>query len=386
MLPRVKLAPLALVLALIGDAGPPGLGTESAFIWQRHWSPALDDAIAEAHDLFPAWHVLAGEIGDGARLSVPEVNWTALGAAVPVIRIEPPIGPKNRDALLRAVRDAFTRVPVRARATLEIDHDAATAHLADYAAFLRDLRATLRPRTRLTATALPTWLRAPSFPALAGAVDGLVLQLHSVSDPRTGLFDPTAARLWIARLAARSALPFAIALPAYGARVVADARGRLLAVEGEAPVLDGEPGIEEAVAPRTVADFLERLRAEAPPTLRGIVWFRLPVATDRRAWHLATLRAVIGGALPPPRIDLASQSDGRGFVRLYLRNRGDVDSPVPARTNLPPHCPEADGAGPFSLQDHALVPRGTILLPPHTEMFVGWARCAPAMGIADASP
>ena len=197
---------------------------------------------------------------------------------MPVIRIEGPIEAARAAGLVAAIQGIVASLPPSLRTQLEIDHDSATARLAGYAAFLGALRSAL-PGTRLFATALPTWLASPDFPAFAQAADVLILQVHSIDDPRLGLFDPARAARWVDALARRTSRPFLVALPAYGARAAATG-GRLLAVSSEMHAMDGMAGMEatDALLPAAVplppdcgaADGVGQYRLEGRAlTLRG---------------------------------------------------------------------------------------------------------------------
>ena len=76
--------------------------------------------------------------------------------------------------------------------------------------------------------------------------------------------------------------PFRVALPAYGMALLGfDAQGAQ--VESESSLRVAGNGRELTVAPQQIADFLQTLAQQTPPRLRGIIWFRLPLADDRRA-------------------------------------------------------------------------------------------------------
>ncbi len=376
---RLCLAGACLLLA--GSAGGPRTLPSDAFVWQRRWSPALDHAVSEGATLFATWHVLAADIDAAGEVNRTQPDWTVLTAqghrAVPVIRVEGRIGPSRVAALLAAMPAVLDGVPKAARAALEIDHDAATAQLAAYAAFLRALRARLPPGTMLSVTTLPDWTRAAGFAELAHAADRLVLQVHAVADPRLGLFDPARALAAAHGLADATRTPFLLSLPAYGARVAETAAG--MRVQSEAPLLDGLAGEERAVSPGVVADFLARLRADPPDTLDGLVWFRLPVAGDRRAWGEATLRAVVTGQVLDGRVAVSARP-GRtpGLSDIVLANAGRTDGTLPRRIDLPPGCLAADGLGQYVIDGSglALRGRGVGMLGAGAQMLAGWMRCA----------
>jgi hypothetical protein len=355
-----------------------------AFIWQRRWTPALRAAVVAGGGNFGAWHVLVADIGAGGSVAVPGVDWDALRAAghavVPVVRIDGRIGAVRAPALLAALQGTLGRLPHGVRGAVEIDHDCATARLAEYAAFLRAARAALPPGTQLAVTVLPTWLGARDFPQAAAAADTLVLQVHAIDDPALGLFDTARARHWVRALAARTDQPFLVALPAYGARVAA-VQGRLVAVSAEQTAGDGAAGAEITADPAEVAKFLAWLGAAPPPGLRGVVWFRLATGDDRRAWSAATLRAVMQGGDMSGHAMVAMRAGDAGATDIFVTNPGGVDVPVPLRIALPAGCVAADGIGQYVLDGFFLRARGHALLPAHEAVPAGWMRCGGAEGL-----
>jgi len=373
-------AALLLTLSLDRTAQSGAPAASDAYVWQMRWTPGLARAIAGNDDLFQAWHVLAAEISaqDVTRIAGVEWSWTSAGghAVVPVVRIEGRITPARVPGLLARIGAVRAALPDAARGRLEIDHDAATARLADYADFLRALRASLGPGTMLSVTVLPTWIASAPFGPVADAADLLVLQVHAIADPRTGLFDARAAAAWVVALGQRTTRPYLLALPAYGARVATGAHGQLLAVSAEMNAMDGAPGAEIAADPREVASLLEALRRDPPPGLRGMVWFRLPTENDQRVWSAATLRAVVRGAAHLPHIAVALRP-GRisGVADVLVTNDGDVDGALPARVALPPSCAAADGVGEYAIDGDGLALRGHGMLRAHAAVLAGWARC-----------
>lgn len=355
------------------------LPVSDAYVWQRRWTPALAEAVIADASLFRAWHVLAAEIAADGAVVTTQADWPALmsggHAVVPVVRIEGRIDAVRGPSLIAAIRAILGQLPPSLRAQVEIDHDSATAQLAGYADFLGALRSAL-PGTGLSATALPTWLASPDFPAFAQAVDLLILQVHSIDDPRLGLFDPARAARWVNALARHTSRPFLVAMPAYGARVAATPGGQLLAVSAEMHAMDGTAGTEAAASPGAVADFLDGLRGDPPDGLRGLVWFRLPTADDHRAWSAATVRAVaLGQALRPDIRVVTRPGWVDGMLDILVVNAGDTDAALPASVPLPPGCGAADGVGQYRLEDAALTLHGNALLPPHGSVTAGWARC-----------
>ncbi len=383
VLPLRAGAALFLTLCLGGSAGRVNVPRNDVYIWQRRWTPALQGAIAANSDLFQSWHILAAEISADGSAHTVHVNWSWMPAsslaAVPVVRIEGRITPARMPGIIAEIVAVVAGAPALARGRLEIDHDCATAHLADYAAFLRALREAIGPRTVITVTALPTWLAAADFAAVADAADLLVLQVHAIEDPRLGLFDPGRAARWVFALARRTSRPFLVALPAYGARVAATVEGRLLAVSAEMPAMDGETGEEVVASPEAVASFLQAMRLDRPAQMRGVVWFRLPTVDDRRAWNGATLRAVVRGDPLRPHIDIVTRPGiVPGVADILVENSGDEDGALPTEVALPGGCEVFDGVGQYGIDGGTLMLRGQGLVPPHASVLAGWMRCGDA--------
>jgi len=383
---RLWFCALAAALALLG--GPAGAAVPNdAYVWQRHWTPALADALTGSADLVQHWRVLAAEMGAGGDLRAMAVDPAALVASgrpvVLVIRIDGQLTGWNRQdaaAQIGALVARWRQGPVPI-AGLEIDHDCATARLANYAAFLAVLRQQLQGTLPLSVTALATWLGAADLDRVIEASDAVVLQVHAVLSPLGGLFDAGQARAWIDRLAARTPKPFDVALPAYGARVAWRDDGSLLSVESEQPLLSGDAHATELIVePAAVAGLLQDLKARPPPHLAGIVWFRLPTAEDRRAWSPATWRAVVRGDPLTGRIEAQARPGGApGLLTVSVENVGGTDAPLPRRVEVVGSCMLGDGVDGYRLdrqaQRLAFVRVGAGLLHEQGHRAIGWLRC-----------
>lgn len=156
-------------------------------------------------------YILQSEVRDGTppllvaqRPAVPHVNGPDVWMVVRVdtIRWTPDIH-RQVDAQLLRWKQAGNRL-----AGLQIDFDARTRHLEDYAAFLRDLRLRLPPDCRLSITGLLDWSAngdPKGLEALAGVVDEVVLQIYQGRKTIPGY------EAWLARLD-KLPIPFRIGL------------------------------------------------------------------------------------------------------------------------------------------------------------------------------
>jgi len=380
-----------LLLAILPGARPTSRKLpHDAYVWQRRWTPAVGAALEQSSDVIRAWRVLIAELNPYGHWSLPVVDSSVLKNSqrpiVLVIRIDGRGISRDEGQTLADIdklveRWRHTGLQI---AGLEIDHDCGVTQLRAYTRFVVRLRARLNRPVALSITALPAWLPSPAVDELFAKVDEIVLQVHAVRSPRVGLFDRELARDWIWELSRRTSKPFRVALPAYGARVIWQNGGGLLAVESEAPLLEAaDSAVELMAAPRDVSALLRDLEYSPPPNLSGVVWFRLPTAGDRRAWSLETWRAVILARPLRTHIEAIVQpSDTPGMNSLVLANTGDVDAELPQIVDLPAACTVGDGVNGFVLGS---TDRGIKLqrshvgfLRAHYHQVIGWMRCAPS--------
>ncbi|QXI40842.1 DUF3142 domain-containing protein [Pseudomonas xantholysinigenes] len=357
---------------------------QQLYIWQRQWRPDHAQALAESRADFSTLRVLALQ-------AQPKVGWSRALVDLPQLKADgrPVIAVVRLDGQLPALdlqvaQTQIARLLADWQAAgmtpfgLEIDHDSGNARLPGYTAFLLSLREQLPPGVKLSITALPAWLDSPHLPALLQAVDSSVLQVHAVSDPRRGLFDPVQAKQWAERWSRISNKPFYLALPAYGVALLPDSGGAPV-VESEAP-LDRIGVRRELLAdPQQLADLSRQLRQQPPAHLAGLIWFRLPLPGDRRAWSLTTLNAVARGDTLASHWQV-ERSGQAGHYDISLVNVGNLDLPLPARVELSTGaCEGADGLNGYRLQQssqHLVFNRqSSARVAAGGRRVLGWARC-----------
>ncbi|MBZ9781131.1 DUF3142 domain-containing protein [Pseudomonas sp. REP124] len=383
----LRLSALLMALALLGgcerkDAPPL---EQQLYVWQRQWTANHEAALNESRADFSTLRVLALQ-------AFPKAGWTRA-------RIDPALLKQDGRSLIAVIRldgqlptldqqDITTQILQLINdwqgqglnlAGVEIDHDAGSARLPAYREFLKHLRAALPASMPLSITALPAWLDSPELPALLSTVDSSVLQVHAVTDPRRGLFDPDQARRWAKAWSSITVKPFYLALPAYGVALLPSVNG--------APVVESEVSLEsdgkrrELMAdPQQLSQLASELRTDPPSHLAGLIWFRLPLANDRRAWSLTTLRAVArGDALQSQlKVNLSSQ---QGLYDIGLRNEGNMDNAWPERLTLKVRdCEGADALAGYTLQQDADLLTFTRQregrIGAGGQRAIGWARCA----------
>ncbi|WP_447795427.1 DUF3142 domain-containing protein [Pseudomonas farris] len=358
---------------------------QQLYVWQRQWTSAHDAALRDSQADFSTLRVLALQAFPQAGWSRARIDPALLKRdgrpLIAVIRLDGQLKGLDQDEVTAHIQQVFSDWQGQGLilSGVEIDHDAGNARLPAYREFLTHLRAVLPASLPLSITALPAWLDSPELPALLATVDSSVLQVHAVSDPRRGLFDPDQARQWAKAWSRITSKPFYLALPAYGVALLPGASG--------APVVESEVSIDRSGDRRELlADPLQlsklgaELRADPPAHLAGLIWFRLPLANDRRAWSLTTLIAVARGDMLDSRVGLTLLAQD-GLYDISVSNQGNLDSAWPERLTLAVQgCDGADALAGYALQQRPDLLTFTRLregrIPAGGQRAIGWARCA----------
>lgn len=358
---------------------------QQLYVWQRQWTPAHEVALRDSRADFSTLRVLALQAFPQAGWSRARIDPTLLKrdgrSVITVIRLDGQLKSLNQDEVMGEIQQLISDWQGQGLtlAGVEIDHDAGNSRLPAYGAFLAHLRSVLPASMALSITALPAWLDSPELPALLSTVDSSVLQVHAVSDPRRGLFDPDLARQWAVAWSRVTSKPFFLALPAYGVA--------LLPSVGGAPIVESEVAIEsngkrrELLAdPVQLSKLAARLRVDPPAHLAGLIWFRLPLANDRRAWSLSTLRAVSRGENLSSHLALQLSAHD-GLFDIGITNEGNLDNDWPERVTLAVQgCDGADALAGYTLQQDPNLLTFTRLrdgrIAAGGQRAIGWARCA----------
>lgn len=384
-------------------------GSQEAYVWQRQFGDEVSASLESFQPLLDGCCVLAAEVAwkDG-RMEVarPTVQFETLaGFGKPVgLALRIGAGPavlqrdeRTRRQLAALANDliAQARSGGLTAAELQVDYDCAESKLAAYREWIVALRAAVAP-VPIVFTALPAWLKSADFAPLARAADGFVLQVHSLARPagpdaEFTLCDPVKALAW-ARQADAVGVPFRVALPTYGYELAFAADGTLLGLSAEGPRRSWPVEAQRRIV-RADAVAMMRLAAALDEAslahLRGVIWFRLPVAGDRLNWAPRTFAAVLRGTEPVRAIGVAVEWSEPGLAEIVVVNRGETSEPLPASVALRWPAEEkllaSDGLGGFSLEIRAgeaqgisrakNVTTGTVVAPGGQEK-IAWLRFA----------
>jgi hypothetical protein len=365
---------LTLLLA-VPTAHSAAAWTREIYVWQRSQGAEVAAALDAAKPLADGFNVLAAEVAWSAgkpvvsRFAPDYPSLAKLGRPVGLsLRVGTFPGPfAADDAVTKTLAALAASLLAEARAAgleaseFQIDFDCAEAKLAGYRVWLGTFRQAVG-KTPLVFTALPVWLgHEADFAALARAADGFILQVHSLEKPTAPgvpftLCDPARALAWAAS-AGKVGVPFRVALPTYGYRVAFDAAGKFfaLAAEGPAPAWPASTQVRVARADAVaLAKLAQSLAAQPPPQCTGVIWFRLPVASDRLNWDWQTLAVILRGETPAAKITVAVEWPEPGLAEIVAVNTGTTSELPPARVTLRWPTAEklltSDGLGGFRLE------------------------------------
>lgn len=145
------------------------------------------------------------------------------------------------------------------------------------------------------------------------------------------------------------------------------------------PIERGGERRELLADPLQLSTLALDLRNDPPPHLAGLIWFRLPLAGDRRAWSLTTLGAVARGDALDSRLRLQLSEQG-GLYDIAVTNQGNLDNAWPERLTLAVQgCDGADALAGYALQQSPDLLTFTRLrdgrIAAGGQRAIGWARC-----------
>lgn len=253
-------------------------------------------------------------------------------------------------ALLAKQRQRFADQQISLREAI-LDYDCPSARLADYTRLLRRLKPSF-PNLGICITALPSWLESKSARELLSESPGYVLQVHSLHLPSddgsmVSLMDVGEAERAVTRAGAMG-MPFRVALATYSCVVLFDENGRVKEVYGE----DAPPSLTLSGERRAIldsdafatADLVRKWNTSRPAAMQGIIWYRLPVESDRLNWPAELLPKVASGAVLRRKWIGTLQSQPEGYENIALSQSGDAPDDLPREILVEWQGPAALGA------------------------------------------
>jgi hypothetical protein len=347
------LAALTCSLSIVVSASATGVSSattvvalpQEVYVWQRAWTPAVRESVAEYGGAFSNVVALAAEVS--WRHGKPEVVRVPLDFDALVLtkrpiglalRIGPFSGPfTTNDAVAKMLCSLASSVVSEARTNqinlseLQLDFDCADSKLTGYRLWVETIRRQIAP-VPLTITTLPSWLKQPGFRELVAASDGYVLQVHSLEKPKSfdtpfTLCDPKIALAAVEK-ASSLGVPFRVALPTYGYLIAFATNGQFVGLSAEGPAKSWPVNAklrEVRSDPVEMAKLVQKIAAKPPPNLHGILWYRLPTIVDNLNWRWPTLDAIVNAQLPHENVRTQWRRVEAGLVEINLVNEGELD-------------------------------------------------------------
>jgi hypothetical protein len=327
---------------------------QAAYLWQRQWTPAVLDSIAEQSGCFERLVVLTAEVswqGTGPILTRVPLDYSVLSRSAISIGLALRVGlpgkgwADNRQiptflAKLAASLVKEARAHGVSPVELQLDFDCPEGKLSVFRDWLRMIKPRIAP-TPLSLTALPCWLERSEFAEVLAEADEYVLQVHALERPRrfadsVSLCTVENVGPWVEQ-AVRLGVPFRVALPTYSYVLIFDKTGGFVGVTAEGPPAGGaENGTRKILRanPADAAAWVRAWTANRPTLLKGLIWFRLPVADDHFNWSPATFAAVCAGRTPAACLSVKTVAADDGLTEIRLANTGDDESASPVSVNV----------------------------------------------------
>jgi hypothetical protein len=368
------------------------------YVWQRAWTAPVRSAVAQHATNFSGLCVLKAEVSWKDRkpqVTRVSLDYTTLAAVVAgnhsqTGRAGLPVGPDARrrvptvglalrigaytgpfatnDASTLFLTDLAASLVAEARTNhlalseLQIDFDCAEAKLDGYRVWLTAIQRRVAPLP-VTITALPSWLDARAFKRLAAIATNYVLQVHSLERPTDirapfTLCNPGTAQRAVER-AGTIGVPFRVALPTYGYVMAFDRNGRFLRLSAEGPRPNWPEGAqvrEGGTDPLAMAALVQGWVARRPAAMRGVIWYRLPVAVDTLNWRWPTLGAIVASRSLEEKLRCQPRRAESGLVEINLANEGELD--LSSRLAVEVRWTDASLVAGDALQDFELVNSG----------------------------
>ena len=310
--------------------------SQEVYVWQRVWTPEVKEAVISRAPTFNATTLLAAEIDFSNQ------QWTTQPFSAPLtyaqnnsLKFALAFRIHSNAAKSRWSKSAIERVTQIIRhystytKTIQVDYDCPSKKLSDYALFVAHLKAQF-PDKKIEITCLPDWLNYPEFSDLVSYTDRFIMQVHGVSGHGKGraLCNPDAA-YEVALTCSKFQKPYLIALPTYRHAVSYNDKEVItnIASEGHYQYANYEIA---AANPHQLAELMKRWHHQRPQLMEGIIWYRLPVDTDRMNWTWSTLQQVRQGNQPPqakPEFIIDKLDDGNHTISITNPSQQHLEWP-----------------------------------------------------------
>jgi hypothetical protein len=91
---------------------------------------------------------------------------------------------------------------------------------------------------------------------------------------------------------------------------------------------------ELSADPSAMAQLVADWTVDRPASMKGLIWYRLPVEGDRFNWQWRTLETVMAGRTPFARLEAVLESPSEGLSEVRLVNQGSANRTGPVCIRL----------------------------------------------------
>jgi len=316
---------------------------QEVYVWQRVWTDEVVSAVEKYSPEFNKSIFLAAEIsyrGDSD-------TWTCQAFQDPIeyaqqdptnyglaFRIQTNAAQSKWSNNSLTKVDEFIQLHIGNVSTIQIDYDCPSKKLADYIKLMAHLRKKF-PNKKLEITCLPDWLNKSTFSELIGKTDRYIMQVHGVSGHGKGqaLCD-TIHTQKVAHQCAQLGHPFLIALPTYRHAISYSQNGTIQSVASEGNFHSSNYEIVSANAPQ-ISSLIKLWQQQRPELMQGVIWYRLPVITDKMNWTSDTFQKTRNGeSIDPADLDFKVSLNTNGSYQLSLTNNSSQHLDWPKTLDL----------------------------------------------------
>jgi len=314
---------------------------QEVYVWQRVWTQDVQSAVENRSVEFNKTVFLAAEISYQSR------QWTCQPYHAPLTYSQQ--HPQHSGLAFRINSNAahsnwshsdieqvsqFLHQHAHHVNTIQIDYDCPSLKLKDYTKLLHKLRLDF-PKKSLEITCLPDWLNYHEFTELVQHTDRYVMQVHGVSGHGVGqVLCDTEHAYQTALKCAELGKPFLIALPTYRHAINYDKEGKISSVASEGNFQSSNYEIVRA-DPHKISQLVDTWRKQRPTLMQAIIWYRLPVTSDKMNWTWSTFKKVTKG-IPVDRVkaEITLTPDQNGAHQLRITNSSEQHIDWPDSINI----------------------------------------------------
>ena len=299
---------------------------EEVYLWQRVWTKEVKEALPLAEAEFDTIAILGVELnwrektGWDVNFFKDSLDYSANNfKAIIDVRIGSEVAKSQwSKSALAVIDDVIARLPEANR--IQLDYDCPTSELRGYLYLIKHLQNKF-PSRKFEITALPTWLTNKHFKLLVKRLDRYIMQVHGVSGYGLNKLCDIDYTLEVADKCHQLGVPYLLALPTYAHAINYDKQGVIKQVISEGGNM--QQGLDYnylRADAQEITALVSGLRLSHPKLLQGLVWYRMPVSTDKMNWTWKTLTKVRSAEYNQAKLSVVKNQDSSGLYEIAIVN------------------------------------------------------------------